>query len=157
MIGRECKPHGPTPLFEDVKGGEEISGLVKRPTNVQLFRFSAATWNAHRIHYDKPYAETEGYPDVLVQSHLHGCFLSEAVMRWAGPDARLVRFRWENRRLAVPGDVLTCSGRIKRAYLSEVGAGLVECELEERNQDGDLCAPGWAVVELPRRDSSTEG
>jgi hypothetical protein len=30
-------------------------------------------------------------------------------------------------------------------------AGVVECELEERNQKGELCASGWARVELPRR------
>jgi acyl dehydratase len=139
-----------TPFFEDVEIGEEIPPLVKRPTSVQLFRFSAVTWNPHRIHYDKPYAESEEYPDILVQSHLHGCFLSETVMRWAGPNARLIRFGWQNRRFAVPGDVLTCSGQVKKTYVSE-GAGLVECELEERNQDGELCAPGWATVELPRR------
>jgi acyl dehydratase len=146
----ELRPLGSTPFFEDVESGQEILSLVKRPTRVQLFRFSAVTWNAHRIHYDKPYAESEGYPDILVQSHLHGCFLSETVMRWAGPNARLTRFGWQNRRFAVPGEVLTCSGQITKTYLSE-GAGLVECELEERNQDGELCAPGWATVELPRR------
>ena len=39
---------------------------------VDLFRFSALTWNSHRIHYDRPWAvEREGYPDLVV----HGlCF-----------------------------------------------------------------------------------
>lgn len=142
-------------FFEDVKGGEEIAPLVKRPTNVQLFRFSAITWNAHRIHYDRPYAESEGYPDVLVQSHLHGCFLSEMVSSWMGPGARLARLRWQNRHFAVPGDVLTCSGRVKDTYISDE-LGLVECELEELNQDGELCAPGWALVELPRRETQPQ-
>ncbi len=137
-------------FFEDVTAGSVIPALVKRPTNAQLFRFSAVTWNAHRIHYDKQYAETEGYPDVLVQSHMHGCFLVQAVMDWAGPRSRLVGFRWQNRGIATPGDVLTCTGTVVKAELRD-GLGCVECELEERNQKGDLCAPGWARVELPRR------
>ncbi len=134
-------------FFEDVTVGAAVPALVKHPTNAQLFRFSAMTWNSHRIHYDKVYAQSEGYPDVLVQSHLHGCFLLQAVMDWVGPRARVLGFRWQNRGIAIPGDVLTCSGKVIKAE-----GGIVECELEERNQKGDLCAPGWARVELPKRD-----
>jgi acyl dehydratase len=137
-------------FFEDVKVGTTVTALVKRPTTVQLFRFSAITWNAHRIHYDKGYAMSEGYPDVLVQSHLHGCFLAQAVTDWAGPRARLLGFRWQNRGIAVPGDVLTCTGSVVKTEVRNAN-GYVECELEERNQKGELCAPGWALVELPRR------
>ena len=133
-------------FFEDVKVGSALPPLVKHPTTVELFRFSAMTWNAHRIHYDKIYAQSEGYPDVLVQSHLHGSFLLQLVMDWAGPQGRVTNFRWQNRGIASPGDVLTCTGKVIKAE-----GGVAECELEERNQKGDLCAPGWARVELPRR------
>ena len=136
--------------FEDVEPDTELAPLEKRPTRVQLFRYSAVTWNAHLIHYDAAYARTEDYPDVLVQSHLHGCFLIQTVLDWAGPQAKLRRFRWENRHFAVPGDVLTCTGRVTAVY-TENGVGVIECELQEHNQDGRLCAPGWAVVELPLR------
>lgn len=38
---------------------------------VLLFRFSALTYNGHRIHYDRPYAtQVEGYPDLVVQGPL---------------------------------------------------------------------------------------
>lgn len=132
--------------FEDVKAGDTITPLVKHPTSAQLFRFSAVTWNAHRIHYDKPYAATEGYPDVLVQAHLHGSFLLQAAIDWAGPRARVTNFRWQNRGIAIAGDTLTCTGKVTSAQ-----AGVVECELEERNQKGELCASGWSRVTLPRR------
>jgi 3-methylfumaryl-CoA hydratase len=40
-----------------------------RPGALQLFRFSAVTWNSHRIHYDQEYArEVEGYPNLLIHS-----------------------------------------------------------------------------------------
>lgn len=139
--------------FEQVDVGQSITALVKHPTAVQLFRYSAVTWNPHRIHFDKPYAESEGYPDILVQSHLHGCFLAQAVMDWAGPRARLRHFRWENRAFAVPGDVLTCTGTVTNKRVMD-GVGLVECELHENNEAGQLCAPGWATVELPRQTTN---
>ncbi|WP_242888410.1 FAS1-like dehydratase domain-containing protein [Actinomadura litoris] len=140
-----------TRFFEDVAPGTKLDPLTMRPSRIQLFRFSAATWNAHRIHYDIEYAAREGYPDVLVQSHLHGCFLVRTALAWAGPGARLRRFGWRNRHIAVPGDTLTCTGVVTACRVEESGGGIVECELEERNADGVLCAPGTAVLELPRR------
>jgi 3-methylfumaryl-CoA hydratase len=65
---------------EEVKEGA-TSGIPKReeppaglpwrrtvtPTPVSLFRFSAITFNPHRIHYDTPYAtDVEGYPGLVV-------------------------------------------------------------------------------------------
>jgi hydroxyacyl-ACP dehydratase HTD2-like protein with hotdog domain len=121
--------------------GDAIPELTRSPTVVQLFAFSAATWNQHRIHYDAEYARSEGYPDVLVQSHLHACFLAQAVRQAWGPTARLERLGWQNRAAAVPGDVLTVSGRV-----AEVEGDRVKLELEEHNQRGELCVRGWATV-----------
>lgn len=43
-----------------------------------LFRYSALTFNAHRIHYDRPYAqEVEGYPDLVVHGPLLATLLLE--------------------------------------------------------------------------------
>ena len=81
---------------------------------------------------------------MLVQSHLHGCFLVEVVRRWIDGRGELRRFSWRNRHYAKPGDVLTCTGRIV-----EVDGDLVKLELEERNQDGKVCATGSAVVAMP--------
>jgi len=135
---------------DDAAVGTALPALVKEPTPVQLFRFSAVTWNPHRIHFDQAYAQTEGYEQVLVQSHLHGAFLIQAVMDWAGPQARLLTFRWQNRYLSMPGDVLTVSGAV-----TEMDDDVATIELREENQDGRLCAPGWACVRLPRRGDPT--
>jgi 3-methylfumaryl-CoA hydratase len=52
------------------------------PGPVQLFRYSAVTFNAHRIHYDAPYArEAEGYPGLVVQGPLTATLLAEGVAR----------------------------------------------------------------------------
>jgi hydroxyacyl-ACP dehydratase HTD2-like protein with hotdog domain len=123
--------------------GDKIGPYEWRPTTVQLFRFSAVTWNSHRIHFDRPYALEEGYPGVLVQSHLHGCFLAHTVLAWAGIKASLVKFRWENRHFAIPTDILTCSGLV-----SNINGDLADCELKEVNQEGRLCAPAWATVRI---------
>lgn len=50
------------------------------PDTRLLFRFSALTFNAHRIHYDRPYAMSEeGYPGLVVHGPLTAILLSELV------------------------------------------------------------------------------
>lgn len=46
---------------------------------VLLFRFSALTYNAHRIHYDVDYARDEGYPNLVVHGPLQALLMGEAI------------------------------------------------------------------------------
>ncbi len=64
------------------------------PDPVLLFRFSALTFNAHRIHYDRPYAmEEEGYPGLVVHGPLTATLLMELVRLNAGRPAVGFSFR----------------------------------------------------------------
>ena len=52
------------------------------PDPVLLFRFSALTFNGHRIHYDQPYVTgTEGYPGLIVHGPLMGLLQIELARR----------------------------------------------------------------------------
>jgi 3-methylfumaryl-CoA hydratase len=52
------------------------------PDPTLLFRYSALTFNAHRIHYDLPYArQVEGYPGLVVQGPLTATLLLDLVRR----------------------------------------------------------------------------
>lgn len=51
------------------------------PDPVLLFRYSAVTFNGHRIHYDRRYAELEGYPALVVHGPLIATMLAGLVCR----------------------------------------------------------------------------
>jgi 3-methylfumaryl-CoA hydratase len=52
------------------------------PDPVLLFRYSAATFNGHRIHYDQPYATAvEGYPGLVVHGPLVATLLVDLLRR----------------------------------------------------------------------------
>lgn len=121
--------------------GDALAELVVNPSPITLFRFSAVTWNPHRIHYDAGYAATEGYPNVLVQSHLHGSFIAECALRWCGAGWALVGLSWKNRGVAFASDRLTLTGHVE-----SVAGERVECVVEERNQAGEICATGRVVL-----------
>lgn len=61
-------------------GAHWIREIVPEP--VLLFRYSALTFNAHRIHYDRPYAtQIEHYPGLVVQGPLIATLLLDLVHR----------------------------------------------------------------------------
>jgi 3-methylfumaryl-CoA hydratase len=63
-----------------------------RPDPVLLFRYSAVTFNSHRIHYDHPYVtKVEGYPGLVVHGPLIATLLVD-LLRRSLPQARLTRF-----------------------------------------------------------------
>lgn len=58
-----------------------------------LFRYSAATFNAHRIHYDRDYSvQQENYPGLLVHGPLLATLLMERLSRHVAADIKLKRF-----------------------------------------------------------------
>lgn len=67
----------PQPAPADSAWSHEVD-----PSPVLLFRYSALTFNSHRIHYDRPYAtEVEGYPGLVVHGPLTATLLLEALQR----------------------------------------------------------------------------
>ncbi len=73
----------------------EPPGAVWRslaPDEVMLFRFSALTFNTHRIHYDAPYATSvENYPGLVVHGPLQAMLLADHAGARA-PGRRMIRF-----------------------------------------------------------------
>lgn len=66
------------------------------PDPVMLFRLSALTFNGHRIHYDLPYAEREGYPGLVVHGPLLALLLLDLAARNA-PGRRAAEFSFRAR------------------------------------------------------------
>ncbi|QIZ38561.1 hypothetical protein [Saccharopolyspora sp. ASAGF58] len=68
--------------------------LGAQPDSTLLFRFSALTANAHRIHYDTPYVRgEEGYPGLVVHGPLLAVLMMELVRRNASQQVRSLSFR----------------------------------------------------------------
>lgn len=69
------------------------------PHPVMLFRFSAATFNGHRIHYDRDYAQSvEGYPGLVVHGPLIASQLLSFIETTVAPEAFIERFAFRAKR-----------------------------------------------------------
>lgn len=140
--------------YEDIQPGDKLPALSVTVDERQLFFFSAATYNGHRIHYDKDWARSvEGYDDVLVQGPLQAALLARALTDWIGGRGRLVEYSVQNRAIAYPGQLLTFGGVVTAKRLV-ANTGLVDLEIACRRDDTVLM-PGTATVALPLRDDPT--
>lgn len=92
IVYREPLTSSPSPAPPaETKQAEWSDALT--PDAVMLFRYSALTYNAHRIHYDLPYAtETECYPGLVVQGPMTATLLLAAFCRRS--DARVEAFQF---------------------------------------------------------------
>jgi 3-methylfumaryl-CoA hydratase len=65
------------------------------PDDVLLFRYSALTFNGHRIHYDRQYVtQVEGYPGLIVHGPLIATLLMDLLRRHL-PDAQVLKFEFK--------------------------------------------------------------
>ena len=128
----------------DVVEGDEMEPAIRNASRAQLFLYSAATHNPHRIHYDRDYAITEGHPDIIVHGPLQGAWLSQYVTDWAGPGGRMLTLTWQNRKSALPEH-----DYIFRGIVRGVDGDVVELEVWAEDGDGTVLMPGTASVRLP--------
>lgn len=98
IVYREPGPPLPTPEPVELPALPEGAwSRVVVPDTRLLFRFSALTFNAHRIHYDRPYAiSAEGYPGLVVHGPLTAMLLLQLVLSNTSRCVKAFRFRGQS-------------------------------------------------------------
>ena len=110
---------------------------IFRPGTTHLFRFSALTFNAHRIHYDLPYAQkVEGYPHLIVHGQYIAMRMLNACLR-ANAGRRVSRFNFQARSPLFEGQDIRLSGR--------KGDAPNVADLWALNEQGRVCLSGSVV------------
>ena len=100
------------------------------PDPVLLFRYSAVTFNAHRIHYDEPYATgVEGYPGIIVHGQLTATLMLQACLS-ANAGRRPAEFSFRAVKPLFSGSPFFVEGA--------PGAEKGSFKLWARNAEGDL-------------------
>lgn len=96
------------------------------PTPTLLFRYSAVTFNGHRIHYDWPYVtEAEGYPGLVVHGPLMATLNLRAFCR-ANPEARVRHFAYRGVRPLIAPHPFEVGGRVVASGKAELWTGNAE-------------------------------
>jgi 3-methylfumaryl-CoA hydratase len=95
IVYRAMPQSGETPPAPKAAPADEQFSRTIVPDPVLLFRFSALTFNGHRIHYDRPYATAEeGYAGLVVHGPLIATLLLD-LLRRSRPDVRVKTFEFK--------------------------------------------------------------
>ncbi len=117
IVYREARQPGDSDPPPQAAPGDAQWSRQLLPDEVLLFRYSALTFNGHRIHYDRRYAtEVEGYPGLVVHGPLIATLLLDLVRREL-PGARLASFRFRALRPTFDGRPMRVNGRLDGASL----------------------------------------
>jgi 3-methylfumaryl-CoA hydratase len=131
----EPDPNAPPPPPQKAPG-EAVWRRTVTPDSVMLFRYSALTFNSHRIHYDYPYVtEVEQYPTLVMNGGLTTLLVFElARQHAAGPirsiASRNVRPMFVDRPIAVCGEPSPDGKSAKLWTLDDTGALSLSGEAE---------------------------
>jgi 3-methylfumaryl-CoA hydratase len=135
LVYRDAPSPGAAKPVPQAAPTDERFGRQVVPNPALLFRYSALTFNGHRIHYDRPYAtEAEGYPGLVVHGPLIATLLLDLLRRHR-PDAAVRRFSFRAVSPLFDSEPFTVCGRPE-------GAG--EFTLWARNHDGHLAMQATA-------------
>ena len=120
LVYRDVPPPGTAPVPPEPGAGAfdgSAWDAVREvtPTEALLFRYSALTFNSHRIHYDLPYAQDqEGYRGLVVHGPLTATLLLDLARRELGDNA-LKSFSFRGLSPAICGEELHLAMRGKDA------------------------------------------
>jgi 3-methylfumaryl-CoA hydratase len=121
--------------------GDVLPPLKHNATALQLFRYSAVTWNPHRIHFDQSYALDEGHAGLALHSHLRAALALRCVTEGLGRDWQVTKFAYRLRKpVYAPADLLYT------ARVTMADADRLALEIVEGSPSGDLGFEGTAWV-----------
>ena len=138
LVYREAAAPGAPPQPPQPAPGRAVWSRTVTPDPVMLFRYSALTFNGHRIHYDLPYVtQVEGYPGLVMNGGLTTLLVFELARTHASTpihhiSSRNVRALFANQPLALGGEPSTDNRTAKLWALNPDGALALTAEAEFR-------------------------
>jgi hydroxyacyl-ACP dehydratase HTD2-like protein with hotdog domain len=108
------------------QAGDLLPPLRHTATPLQLFRYSAVTWNPHRIHFDERYAREEGHAGLALHSHLRAALALRCVTEGLGPEWQIEKVTYRLRKPIYAPTDLTYTARVSAADGDRMTLELIE-------------------------------
>jgi len=92
--------------------GSAMPPLERRLPLPALVAYGGATWDWHRLHYDRDHAAARGQAAPVVDGQLLGALLVEALQDWLGPRAFVRRLAFRFRHPVLAEETVRCEGEV---------------------------------------------
>lgn len=134
-----------TTNWENIKEGDTLPELKKRPGLTQLVKYAAGSGDFNPLHHDYNYFQAEAIGSIIIHGRFKYACLGELVSNWLGHNGYIKKISCQYRGMDFPDKEIICKGTVERKW-EEGGEKLAELNIFAENEDGKQTTPGLAVV-----------
>jgi acyl dehydratase len=135
------------PRYEDIREGDTIPELRKKPSLQTLVKYSAGGGDFNPLHHDFNFPQARQIGSIIVHGRFKYASLGELVSNWLGHSGRIRKLSCQYRGMDLPDHEFVCRGVVRKKS-EENGTKIVELDIWAENAEGKKTTPGSAVVEL---------
>jgi acyl dehydratase len=131
-----------------IKEGDSLPSIVRHITQKDINLYAEGSSDFNLIHINESFAAQTPLGGTIAHGMLILAYVSEIMTNtfdkdWFSAGKLSVRFKTPAR----PGDTITVNGKVSSIEQKE-GVSCINCEVESRNQNGEVVIIGSAVVQL---------
>lgn len=138
--------------FEDVSIGDEVPAFERKTDFMNWNRYAAVNDEFVFLHMDDEVGKAAGQGAAFGMGNLRWAYVLNALRNWIGDEARVRELSMQFRAINHKNDVLTTVATVRQKRVED-GEHLIDLEINVRNQDGVMTAPGQATVVVPARNN----
>ena len=133
-------------IGDTVCEGDKLPREDRIISTVDLMIYGGATWDWHRLHYDKDYVNELGLQNLVIDGQMYGALFARYISSWAGPSSFIQKLSVTYKTLAFAGDKLSFGGVVKKFEGNE-DYRLASLDLTFKRNES-LVASGESLVRL---------
>ena len=129
--------------------GAVVPALTRTIELPDMIAYAGATWDWHKLHYDREYLESKHLERPVVDGQVFGALLAEAIQDWLGGRVVITKLHFRFRNLVFAGETVKCTGSVTAIEPREDGKVLltIESQVEVIGEDRRVAvAPAGAEV-----------
>jgi len=111
-------------IFDQVRVGDQLPPLVHEVTTTSIILGALASRDWRPMHHDRDFAQQRnGTRDIFMNTPNQAAWLERFITDWAGPKARIGRYKFRMGDSICPGDTMVFSGQVEHTQIDEHGCG----------------------------------
>ncbi len=116
--------------FDQVRVGDNLPPLLHEVTATSIILGALASRDWRPMHHDRDFAQQRnGTRDIFMNTPNQAAWLERFITDWAGPKARIGRYKFRMGDSICPGDTMVFSGQVEQAQTDEQSCGWVNLSI----------------------------
>jgi acyl dehydratase len=138
-----------TRTADTIHAGDSLPSFDKTFSAADLVAYGGATWDWHRLHYDRDFAQARSLARPVIDGQMYGALFAQAISHWLGPRIFIKKLTLRYYSFAYADDTLTVEGQVEESKVVD-GRGWISVA-HILKKDRDVVSEAKSVVRVPCR------